>query len=74
MHVHPLHPATSHHPSRSALRDLLTLLSACLHSVMLAAGLVVRFVTLTVLACLFLSAPISLREVTHASHRPSSRQ
>jgi hypothetical protein len=62
MHI-PLHPATHHHTIRSTARDLLALLAAWLHAFALTAGVVIRFVALTVLACLFISAPISFREV-----------
>jgi len=75
MHIHPLHPATTHPPTRTTiLAPLAALLGAWLHAFALAAGVAVRFVALTLLACLFISAPISLREVSHASQRPSSGQ
>jgi len=41
-------------------------------SVVLAAAFLVRFSFLSVLACLLFTAPISLREVPYASHRPTS--
>jgi hypothetical protein len=68
MHIHPLHPVTGHHPGRSAAFDLL---AAWLHPLAVGAGLAVRFVALSVLACLLFSAPVSFREVPDASHRPS---
>jgi hypothetical protein len=62
-----------HFPSSHPVRPTASVqLASYLHSLALTGGFVLRFVALSALACLFVSAPISPREVPHANHRPAS--
>jgi hypothetical protein len=62
------------HPHRLNLPHLnLHQISGALNSLTLTAGLAVRFVLLSAIACFLVSRPIFFREVAHVSHRPSPR-
>jgi hypothetical protein len=64
---------TTSRPSRpSATAQLAARLTAHLREFALTVGYLFRFAVLSVLALLFISAPISPNEVPHAHHRPAS--
>ncbi len=68
MNFHPLTHHTGEHPARAAA---ITLVASRLHTFALASAYLARFVVLSTLAFLLVSAPISFREVPYAGHRPS---
>jgi uncharacterized membrane protein YphA (DoxX/SURF4 family) len=67
LHLFP-HPA-GEHPVRATA---IALVATKLHGFALATGYLARFVVLSALAFLLVSAPISFREVPYAGTRPSS--
>ncbi len=68
MRIHPF-PAT--HPTHTGHATVMERMSLRLHTMAIAAGFLLRFCALSIIAFLLVSTPLSMREVPYAGHRPS---